>query len=310
MNIEKIEGLVAAPFTPMNQDGSLNLKIINQYSEKLKTDKLKGVFVCGTTGEGMLMTNRERRAVAEEWIQHQTKDFKVIVHVGTTSLKQSKKLAIHAQKDEAYAIGCMGPSFLRPEKVEELVDFCTEVAAGAPDLPFYYYHIPSVSGITLSMKEFIQQASLRIPNFVGLKFTHNDFVELQQCYELDNGKWDILHGFDELLLAGLAFGSKGAVGSTYNFWAPLYYSIIESFEKGDIEEARKKQLLSVRLINIFNKYGGPTVAGKALMKLFDLDCGPCRLPLKNMDESKYKSFTKEVLDLFSQLSDFNIVLVN
>lgn len=302
MKIEKIKGLIAAPFTPMNQDGSLNLEIIEKYSEKLKKDNLKGVFICGTTGEGMLMTNKERRAVADKWVPHQTEDFKVIVHVGTTSLKQSKKLASHAQKAGAFAVGCMGPEFLSPKKVDELVDFCSAVATGAPDLPFYYYHIPSVSGIQLSMKEFVQKAAVQIPNFAGLKFTHNNFMEMQQCMELDNGRWDILHGFDEVLLAGLALGAEGAVGSTYNFMAPLYYDIIASFKKGDLKTAREKQIISVKLIEIFNKYGGPIVAGKALMKMSGLDCGPCRLPLKNISELKYEIFVKEIKELFSQTS--------
>ncbi len=116
---------------------------------------------------------------------------------GATSAKQSKDLAGHAQKAGAYAVGTMGPVFLKPTRVEELVGFCAEVASGAPDLPFYYYHIPSVSGIELSMIEFIRKAALHIPNFSGIKFTHNNFMEMQQCLHLDNGKWDILHGFDE-----------------------------------------------------------------------------------------------------------------
>ncbi len=294
MKIEKIEGLIAAPFTPMKNNGSVNLEVIGNYAEKLKRDQLKGVFICGTTGEGMLMTSDERMAVAKEWVKYQDPDFRVIVHVGTTSSKQSQELADHAQGVGAYAVGCMGPSFLRPSRTEELVGFCGEVAKGAPLLPFYYYHIPSVSGISLSMKEFIQRASAQIPNFAGLKFTHNNFIEMQQCLELDNRKWDILHGFDELLLAGLAFGAKGAVGSTYNFMAALYYGIMDDFEKGNMEAAREKQGLSIQVVDIMNRYGGPTAAGKALMKSVGIDCGECRMPIKNMDTKEYEAFVKEI----------------
>jgi len=134
----KIIGLVAAPFTPMTPDGAVNLKIIPKHATKLKDDGLKGVFVGETTGEGMLMTDEERKEVAEKWIAEQSDAFKVIVHVGTTSSKQSNQLAVHAQKNGAYAIGCMGPMFLKPTRIEELVGFCTEVALGAPGLPFYH----------------------------------------------------------------------------------------------------------------------------------------------------------------------------
>lgn len=294
MIIKKIEGLIAAPFTPMNEDGSINPGVIPVYANKLKNDGLKGVFICGTTGEGMLMTNDERKTITEKWIEEQTEDFKIIVHVGTTSAKQSNELANHAQKSGAYAIGCMGPAFLKPGRIEELVSFCQEVASGAPDLPFYYYNIPSVSGIDLSMAEFIKQAASQIPNFVGLKFTHNNFMEMQQCLQLSNGKWDILHGYDEVLLAGLTFGAKGAVGSTYNFMAPIYNRIIADFTNGDIEAARKKQYKTVKIIEVLIKFNGAIVAGKTLMKSVGIDCGPCRVPLKNLTEKEYERLISEL----------------
>jgi N-acetylneuraminate lyase len=294
MDIQKITGLIAAPFTPMKRDGSLNTGIIPEYANKLKKDKVSGVFICGTTGEGMLMTPDERMEVAEKWISEQTKDFKVIVHIGTTSSKLSQKLAKHAEHVGVYAVGCMGPLFLPPTGVDELVGFCAEVAAGAPGLPFYYYHIPSVSGVKISMLEFIQMAKRQIPNLAGIKFTDNNFMDMQQCLGLDNGKWDILHGYDELFLAGLAFGAKGAVGSTYNFIAPLYHGIIEDFGKGNLGAARDKQALSVRVVEVLNKYGGAIAAGKALMKHVGVDCGPCRLPIINQNGINYKNLTNEI----------------
>jgi N-acetylneuraminate lyase len=294
MKFEKTDGLIAAPFTPYLPDGEINTEIIQDYAEKLKRDGLIGVFICGTTGEGMLLTNEERKTLTEKWVEYSSKEFKVIVHVGTTSSKQSKDLAMHAQKIGAYAIGSMGPLFLKPAKVEELVAYCADLASGAPELPFYYYHIPSISGVDLSMTEFIQGASIQIPNFRGIKYTYNNFMEMQQCMKMDDGKWDILHGYDELLLAGLALGAKGAVGSTYNYIAPLYNQIIADFENGHIDEAREKQATSVKVVEVLLKYGGSVVAGKALMKHFGLDCGPCRLPLKNLNEKSYQDLSNEI----------------
>jgi N-acetylneuraminate lyase len=294
MDIKKIKGLIAAPFTPMKPDGEINPEIIPVYAQKLKSNNVKGVFICGTTGEGMLMTSSERKVIAEKWIAEQTDDFKVIVHVGTTSSKQSHDLAAHAQQAGAYATGCMGPVFLKPARVESLIGFCAEVASGSPGLPFYYYHIPSVSGIELPMVEFIQKGAPRIPNFAGIKFTHNNYMEMQQCLEIDNGKWDILHGFDETLLAGLSFGAKGAVGSTYNFMAPQYNEIITDFENGELEQARKKQSKTVKIIEILLQYNGAIVAGKTLMKSIGIDCGKCRTPLENLTKNEYDSF---ILDL-------------
>jgi N-acetylneuraminate lyase len=294
MDISKINGLIAAPFTPMYEDGSLNTGMIKNYAGKLKNDGVSGVFVCGTTGEGMLMTLEERKKTAEAWIKEQTNYFRVIVHTGTTSFKQSCELAAHAQETGAFAVGTMGPVFLPPSRTEELVGFCSEVASAAPDIPFYYYHIPSVSGIKLPMAEFLAQAAKKIPNLAGIKFSDNDFMDMMECIRLDDGKWNILHGYDELLLAGLSFGVKGAVGSTYNFMARLYYNLIDSFENGDIDSAREYQAMSIRIINILVKYGGAIVMGKALMKSVGVDCGPVRLPLKNPDKAVYDKFIAEI----------------
>ena len=294
MKIEKTEGLIAAPFTPMNTDGSVNLNIIRDYARKLQQDKLKGVFICGTTGEGMLLTNSERKAIVEQWVEHQSAGLKVFVHVGTTSSKQSFELAKHAQQAGAYATACMGPMYLKPTHIEELVGFCSEVAKGAPDIPFYYYHFPNFSGVDFNMSEFIPKAAETIPNFAGVKFTHNNFMDMMQCLNLDGGKWDILHGYDEVLLAGLAFGARGAVGSTYNYMAPLYTGMMNDFNNGNLEAARKKQALSIKVVGILNKYGGPMAAGKAIMKSAGVDCGPCRMPVKTVTGKLYENLTEEI----------------
>ena len=295
--MQKLKGLIAAPFTPMNADGSLNLRIIPHYAAKLKKEGVSGVFICGTTGEGMLMSPEERMAVAEAWGREQTPGFKVIVHVGTTAYVQSKELAAHAQKIGAYAVGCMGPVFLKPERVEELVLFCAEVAASAPELPFYYYHIPSVSGVTLPMQEFLKKAGRVIPNLAGIKFTHHNMMELLQCSQMDGGKWDILHGFDEVLLCGLSMGAKAAVGSTYNYIAPLYTKIIEAFEAGDLDAARKYQYQSVKFIEILIRYGGGVIGGKPVMKMIGLDCGPLRAPARNLSAEEMKHYEKELKEI-------------
>ncbi|MDX9882506.1 MAG: dihydrodipicolinate synthase family protein [Prolixibacteraceae bacterium] len=295
--MQKLKGLIAAPFTPMSGDGSLNLGMVAPYAARLKKDGVSGVFICGTTGEGMLMEIEERMAVAEQWIKEQNSDFKVIVHVGTTSYVQSKKLARHAQQIGAYAIGCMGPIFLKPGRMDDLVKFCSEVASGAPELPFYYYHIPTVSDIWLPMPEFLKKAQLVIPNLAGIKFTHRNMMEMLLCINADGGKWDILHGFDEELLCGLSMGAQAAIGSTYNYMPTLYLKLIDAFQKGDMDAAREYQLKSVRFIEILIRYGGGVIGGKPIMKMVGLDCGPLRAPAHNLSADEFKQYEKELIDI-------------
>jgi len=290
----KIEGLIAPVFTPMKENGDITTEIIPRYAKDLKSKGLSGVFVTGSTGEGMLLTTEERKIITEAWAPYASDDFKFIVHVGSTSYRQSQELAAHAKDHGAWAISCMGPVFLQPGNVSELVEFCRQVASAAPELPFYYYHIPIRTGIDLNMTEFLREGSKVISNLAGIKFTHSNFLQIQQCIALDNGKFDITYGQDEALLCGLAIGIRGAIGTTYNYIPGLYMDIIKSFHKGDLQTAAKLQLLSVNIIEIIRRYRGGIVAGKAISKITGLDCGPCRAPLKNLTVSEYKNLQKEL----------------
>jgi len=294
MKIVKTTGLIAAPFTGMDGQGNINLKNVARYTTRLKNDGLVGVFVAGSTGEGMFLDDSERKDVISEWVKQKGPGFKVIAHTGSTSISSACKLAEHSASIGADAVAIMVPPLFAPGHVDELIGFCARVADAAGNLPFYYYHIPSVSGVNISMVEFIKKAPAEIPNFVGIKFTANNLMEMLHCMQLDNGKWDILHGYDELLLAGLSFGAIGAVGSTYNYMAPLYYGIIKDFREGKMKEARLKQLKSIEIINILIKYQGAIVAGKAVMNLIGLDCGQCRLPLPELKEKEQASLEKEL----------------
>jgi N-acetylneuraminate lyase len=296
MTIKKTKGLIAAPFTGINAHGGVDIKNVSLYANHLKKMKVKGVFVAGTTGEGLFLSDNERLDVIKAWIPCKESDFRVIAHAGSTSLASAKNLASESAKAGVDAIAIMGPPFLGPNRVEDLVEFCAEVALSAPETPFYYYHMPSLSRVNVSMSEFLEQAKNRIPNLAGIKFTDNNLMEMSKCLSMDNGKWDILHGFDELLLAGLSFGAEGAVGSTYNFLAPLYYGIMEDFKNGKIIEAREKQRKSIEFIDILVRYQGALVSGKAIMKLIGIDCGPCRKPLGNLTAKDTQKLELELRD--------------
>ena len=192
--MEKIVGLIDAPFTPFDEQGEVNLEPIEAYARMLVKNGLKGVFINGSSGEGYMLTEEERMRLAEEWVRVAPAGFKVIVHVGSCCVKESKRLAEHAQKLGAWGIGAMAPPFPKIGRIEELVKYCEEIAAGAPQLPFYYYHIPAFNGAYLPMTSFLEAVDGRIPNFAGIKYTYESIYEYNQCRLYKNGKYDMLHG--------------------------------------------------------------------------------------------------------------------
>jgi len=272
----RLTGLVAAPYTPFHRDGALNLDIIPAYAEMLVESGVSGVFVCGSTGEGHSLSVAERIALTDAWISSAKERFPVIVHVGHNSQPEARTLAAHAQAVGASAIAALAPSYYKPKSVDDAIDFFAPIAAAAPRLPFYYYNIPSMTGVALPVPELLKKGRKRIATMQGAKFSHNDLMELQECLALSD--FDIVFGFDEMLLAGLTLGCKGAVGSTYNFAAPLYHRIIAAFANGDLETARREQRKSVELIRTLFDFGLMR-AGKAIMAMMGIDCGPVRSPL-------------------------------
>ena len=139
--MEKIIGLIDAPFTPFYANGDVNLEPIEAYAKMLQKNGLKGVFINGSSGEGYMLTTEERMLLAERWVAVAPKDFKIIVHVGSCCLRESRRLAEHAQKLGVWGIGSMAPPFPHIGRIEELVKYCEEIASAAPELPFYYYQI-------------------------------------------------------------------------------------------------------------------------------------------------------------------------
>jgi N-acetylneuraminate lyase len=294
MKINHLEGLVAAPFTPMDEKGNLNLSLIPEYYRFLKQNSVTGAFICGSTGEGVSMTSREKMAVAEAWANctKEDKDFKIMTLLGGTSIADCKELALHAQSIGLYAISFTAPFYFKPESAEVLSECCIEIASVVPNMPFYYYHIPVLNGVNFAMYDLLNAIDGNLPNFAGVKYTHEDFMDYLSCIHFKNGKYDMLWGRDENMLAALAVGAKGAVGSTFNYAAPLYYNLIDAYNNGDLETARKLQQQSIDMIRLLGKYGG-IATGKAYMKLAGVDCGEFRLPVKNMTADELMLFSKD-----------------
>jgi len=298
MQTEHLKGLIAAPFTPMNRDGSLNLPMIPGYYSFLKNNGLTGAFICGSTGEGASLSMSEKRQVAEAWAavtEHDT-EFKVMLLVGGNSITESMELAQHARSMGLYGVSLSAPSYFKPADVGMLAKICRQVASVVPDMPFYYYHIPVLTGVNFTMYDLLGTIGDTIPNFTGIKYTHEDFMDFLSCIRYRDGKYDMLWGRDENMLPALAVGAEGAVGSTFNYAAPLYKKIIAAFNTGDLETARACQQSAIDLIRLLGKYGG-IATGKSYMKLIGMDCGEFRLPVKNMSNDQFDQFKKDVAAL-------------
>lgn len=305
--MDKITGLIDAPFTPFYENGEVNLEPIEQYAKMLAKNGLKGVFINGSSGEGYMLTEDERMRLAERWVEVAPEGFKVIVHVGSTCVKASERLAAHAQKIGAFGIGAMATPFPKIGRIEELVKYCEEIAAAAPELPFYYYHIPAFNGAYLSMLDFLKAVDGRIPNFAGIKYTYESLYEYNQCRLYANGKFDMLHGQDETILPCLAMGgAQGGIGGTTNYNGRCLVGILDAWKNGDLDKARELQNFGQEVINVICHFRGNIVGGKRIMKLIGLDLGKNRTPFNNMTDEEEARMKQELeaIDFFNRCNVF------
>lgn len=285
MKSPPLRGLVAATFTPFRKDGSVDFERIPAITRFLARNGVSGIYVCGSTGEGPSLGLEERRDTVSAYLEAAGDTMRTVVHIGHTCLGDVKELAAHAREAGADAISSVAPYYFKPPDVETLAAFLGEAVSGAPDLPFYYYHIPALTGIAIDPVAFLDRAADRIPSLRGIKFTDPDLSTLSRCRDVAGGSYDVLFGRDEMLLSGLVLGVEGAVGSTYNLAPALYRRLVDSYRSGDLEMARSCQRRSVEMIQAVVEVGGEA-AIKYPMHRHGLDCGSRRLPMGQLSEEQ------------------------
>jgi N-acetylneuraminate lyase len=164
--------------------------------------------------------------------------------------------------------------------------------------PFFYYDIPDWTGVRIPIEDVIALSLEQVPTFSGVKFTSDDMVGLQRSFDIP-GDHQMLFGRDEQLLAGLVMGCRAAVGSTYNYAASIYHEVIGALARGDLARARQAQRRSADLVRVLERFGGLR-AGKAIMAMLGVDCGPVRSPLKPLTVA-------ETNDLARHLAQFDFI---
>jgi len=298
MKIVKLEGLVAAPFTPLNSKGELNIDLIPEYYSFLEKNGVAGAFINGSTGEGVSLTQKEKQTQSAAWAGCMKKDgnFRIINLVGGTSYSECIENAVFSQQLGLSAIAVLAPYYFKPCDAGQLAQFVAKVGKAVPEMPVYFYHIPALTGVNIPMIDFLRIISVMLPNFAGIKYTQEDFMDFLFCLNFNDRKYDMLWGRDECMLSALVLGCRGAVGSTYNYAAPLYHAMIRAFDNGNLNEAGRLQQKSIDIIRLLGKYGG-IATGKAYMKFIGIDCGEFRSPVRNMTESDFLEFLKDVKDL-------------
>ncbi len=297
--------ILPAVFTPMFDDGSVNFDRVESLYLHCIESGFKGIFLNGTTGECMSLSAAERKQLLETWMQcrkkHNDKEFRIFVHVGSANLNEAAELAEHAQANGAEGIAMVPTFYFRPKTQNDLLEQCKYVAGAAPEVPFYYYNIPGLTGVNLPLTPFVEAAIREIPTFAGLKNSFNDMVDYQQCIHLAKGEYAMYWGSDEVFMMVYAAGNRHYVGSTYNYMGDIYFKMLEAFHAGNIERLTTLEAEATAIYRVLNE-GNSLIAGKEIMRFVGVDCGPVRRPLKNLKPAE----SQLLLDKLQSTTFFDI----
>ena len=222
------KGLWPALFTPVKEDGSVNEKELEKMIELIVSQKLDGIYLLGSTGQGFLYSEAERMHIAELSIAIVNKRLPVMVQVGSLSTDESVRLARHATLKGADGISSVGPVYYATSPTMGMEHY--RKIANATTLPFFPYQI----GNTPMTDDMISQL-LEIPNIKGLKLTTNEMLEIGAINIKSNKKWILFSGADELMCHAAVCGISGAIGSTYNLFGPVCQYVRREFVNGNVK---------------------------------------------------------------------------
>lgn len=291
----KLTGIIPALLTPFDKDGEVNYAMVREIVEFHIANGAAGEYVGGSTGEGFLLTEAERRKLAETVIDQARGRIPVIVQVGALPTAQACRLAAHAQEAGADAISSV-PPFYYSVGLAGVKGYYMDVSR-ASSLPMYVYNIPATTGVNVTPAMF-KEICEAIPTVAGMKFTSYNFFEMRQIIDMEirGRRLNVLSGPDEMMVAGLAMGAHGAIGSTYNVLPNLFVEAYNAFRAGDVQKASELQGKANKIIATFLSF--PSMSAlKEMMRLIGFDCGSARPPLPALSEADKEKLKERLTEV-------------
>ena len=296
----KFTGVWPALVTPLSPDESINVDVTRRLVDYLIDAGISGLYVCGGTGEGVLLPVETRQKMAETVVEHAQGRIPIIVHVGAAATADAVTLAAHAEAVGADGAAAVPPFYYRVG-FQGIIEHY-ETIARASSLPLYLYYIPSTTGVTLNAEQM--WTLCQIPNVVGFKYSAFDMYLLEQILELSGRTLNVFSGPDQLFAPMLTVGVDGAIGTTYNLLPHHFVALYEAFQDRDIARARKLQSQANRVIDTFICYGGLNAA-KEMMRMIGFDCGACRQPLRTLSEDEVNALRRDLTEVgFWELAQY------
>jgi len=283
-------GAWPALITPAAADGGVNISVLRELTAYLLEKGIGGLYLCGSTGEGIYMSVEERMQVVEA-VQEVVKGrVPTIVHVGSVATRDAVVLAKHAEQAGADGVASVLP--VGGRGLESTYLHYQAIGAAVPDLPFFPYLFGARTDAATLMRELL----LRIPNLSGAKYTGPNMFELKHLVDLGAGResWTIFSGMDAQCVFAAMFGAPGNIGGTLNYMPGVYREIHRCCRAGDLGQALDLQKRANRVTSVVHSFGQG--AAREMMRMLGFDCGEPRLPRPPLPPEKREALRQRLAE--------------
>lgn len=280
-SIEKYQGIIPAFYACYEEDGTVSSKRTRELAAHLMKKGVKGLYVCGSSGECIYQNKEERKRTLEAVMEETQGKITVIAHVACNNTDASRELAAHAQSLGVDAVAAIPPIYFHlPEYA--IAEYWNDISAAAPDTDFVIYNIPQLAGTRLTLP--LYRKMLENPRVIGVKNSSEATQDIQMFKDEGGENRVVFNGPDEQLVSGLAIGADGGIGGTYGVMPELYLAVFRAVKEGDMARAAAVQNDACRIIYALcgchgNLYG----VMKKVMELREgIILGGVRKPLANI----------------------------
>jgi len=278
----ELKGVYPAMITAFDGSGNIHEAVQRQIIEYQIQAGVHGFYVCGGTGEGLLLRVDERKRLLEIALDQVKGRGAVVAHIGAYQTQDTLELARHAGEAGADAISCLPPTWFYKPDANGLVEYY-RLVAGASDLPLLVYNIPQRTGLQLTPR--LMDTLMTIGNVVGLKHSTGNLYEMRQIINAGKGKVIVFMGEDEYLLPALMYGAVGGIGGCYNVMPRYYVEIYEAFVRGEYQKAAEVQMREIEVASVFDDFEF-IACMKETVRLMGFDCGSPRSPNRPLSEEE------------------------
>lgn len=291
MKYRQVHGVIVATITPFNEDGRVEAGMLRDLNEFLVAKGIQGIFSCGSTGEGILLSTEERETAAKLTVQQVQGRVPVIIHTGSIHVNEAIRLTVHAREIGADGAALIPPYYYNMDD-DCILEYYRTIAGAVADFPIYLYNIP------MNAKNAIRPVVLaklmkELPNIAGVKESSMDFMNFIHYQEAVPENLCALMGNDAQIYTGLLMGGAGAISATAAAFPEEVAAIYQHYQSGDLEKALAAQRVVIKLREIFRRFT-PVAPYKQVLEWQGIKAGLPRRPLRPLSEPEKELLAEEL----------------